>query len=132
MPPAAPKPTAKKTPPRKIPRAEAAKAVAEIKNPDKPRVGTFRGIELTLPPVLPASFAFDCMEIDESGRSTLTDVRAIIVGLVGVDQWRQIREKIKADGDPMESVDPILEELIDSVTAPYGLNLGESPASATA
>jgi hypothetical protein len=106
--------------------------VQEIKNPDKPRTGTFRGIALTLPPVLPASFAFDAMEIGEGDGSTLTDIRGLVVGLVGLDQWRLIREKIKADGDPIEQVDPILEELIDSVTAPYGLDLGKSSASATA
>jgi hypothetical protein len=116
---------------RKVTRAEAEKAVQEIKNPDKPRVGTFRGIELTLPPVLPASFAFDAMEIGEGDASTLTDIRGLIVGLVGLDQWRLIREKIKTDGDPIEQVDPILEELIDGVTAPYGLDLGKSSASAT-
>lgn len=122
----------KRAAPRKVPRAEAEKAVAEIKNPAKPRIGSFRGIELTLPPTLPASFAFDCMEIGEGDGSTLTDMRALVVGLVGADAWKLVLDKIRADGDPIESVDPILEELIDSVTAPYGMNLGESPASATA
>lgn len=132
VPPPSPKrPAAKKPPARKVPRAEAAKAVAEIKDAEKPRTGSFRGVPLTLPPVLPASFAFDCMEIGEAEGSTMTDIRAIIVGLVGVDQWKQVRAKIAADGDAIDAVDAILEELIDSVTAPYGINLGESSASAT-
>lgn len=122
---------AKKPAARKVPRAEAAKAVAEVKDPDNPRVGSFRGVPLTLPAVLPASFAFDCMEIGESDASTMTDIRSIIVGLVGRDQWKLVRDKIAADGDPIDAVDPILEELIDSVTSPYGIDLGESSASAT-
>ncbi len=115
--------------PRKVTRAEAEKAVAEIK--DGPKAGDFRGIALTLPPVLPASFAFDALEIEVSGGMALKDVRSVLVGLVGEDQWRAIREKIAADGDPIDDLSRIMEELVSALFEPYGVTLGEFGASDT-
>src|SRR5688572_21242141 len=88
--------------PRKVTRADA-----EIKDgPDKPKPksGDFRGVPLTLPPVLPASFAFDALEIEVAGGMELKNIRHLLVGLVGEEQWQAIREKIAADGDPIDSV----------------------------
>ncbi len=109
-------------------RAEAAKAIVEIKAERKR--GTFRGITLDLPPVLPASFAFDAIEIEASGGMELGDVRRLLVSLIGTDQWRTLRDKIAADGDPIDDVGPIMEELLKALFDPYGVSLGESSASA--
>jgi hypothetical protein len=113
--------------PKRVSRAAAEKAVAEIKN--GPQHSDFRGIRLTLPPTLPASFAFDALEIEEAGGMELKDIRRLLVGLLGEDQWRTIREKITADGDPIDDVGKIMEELLDAMLSPYGVSLGEPQAS---
>lgn len=81
--------------------------------------------------MLPASFAFDAIEMEANGGAELGDVRRIVVGVVGVDQWKAIRDKIAADGDSMGEIGSLMEELFEVVFTPYGLDLGESEASAT-
>ncbi len=109
-------------------RAAVQKAINETKN--KPKVGVFRGVKLTLPAVLPASFAFDAMEIEVAGGMQLADIRRVVVSLAGEDGWRQVREKVAADGDPMDAIGDLMTELLTAIFEPFGVSLGESPASA--
>lgn len=107
----------------------AEKAVAELA--DKPREGVFRGITLTLPPQLPAAFAFDLAAVQAAGDATsLAHAYRLIVGQIGETQWLTIRDKIAADGDPMDNMGPLLEEILDAITSPYGMEPGEPSASA--
>lgn len=119
-----PKPARKKQPTR----AQAEKAIAEMR--DKPPTGDFRGITLTLPAQLPATFIFDVAEMQADDDETdFAVVHNMMVGLLGREQWSAVRRKIGADGDSMSDLNPLLEEIFQSVTGAYGVELGESPAS---
>lgn len=110
-------------------KAAAEAALAELE--DTPRISHFRGVALTLPPKLSATFALDMAEIQAGqGTNDLGGIYRLMVGLVGVDQWRAMREKILQDGDSMDEVGDLLSEMIQAVTEPYGVEPGESPASA--
>lgn len=124
-----PKPAARKNGTAKQPtRAQAEKAIAEMR--DKPRSGDFRGIALTLPAQLPATFIFDVAEMQaEDDETDFAVVHNMMVGLLGREQWGAVRRKIGADGDSMSDLNPLLEEIFQSVTGAYGVELGESPAS---
>lgn len=125
----------KKTPtkngaaPRRVPRAEAQKAIADMRERD--RVADFRGVKFTLPPKLPATFIFDVGEMQAGDGTDFGAVHRLMVGLLGAEQWRNVRDKIAADGDAMDDMLSLMEELFDSVTKPYGVELGESEASVT-
>lgn len=111
-------------------RAQAAKAIAEMKS--KPRTGEFRGVKLTLPDQLPATFVFDIaeMQADETG-TDFAVVHRLMVSLLGDEQWRAMRRKIAEDGDSLDDITPLMEEMFGAVTDAYGVELGESEASAT-
>lgn len=128
--------TAKAKPPAangKTSKPAATKAVAAVAElSDGPRLGIFRGIALTLPPQLPAAFAFDLAAIQAGGDATsLGHAYRLIVGQIGEEQWITIRDKIAADGDPMDRMGPILEEILNAITEPYGMEPGEPSASAS-
>lgn len=125
-----PKKAPAKRPARKPTRAQAEKAIAELK--DKPRTGDFRGVKLTLPAQLPATFIFDVaeMQADEDG-TDFAVVHRLMVGMLGDKQWRAMRLKIAQDGDSLDDLTPLMEEMFEAVTAAYGVDVGESKASAT-
>src|SRR4051812_6175469 len=105
--------------PKKPTRAQAAKAIAEMK--DKPRTGDFRGVKLTLPAQLPATFIFDVaeMQADETG-TDFAVVHRLMVSLLGDEQWRAMRRKIAEDGDSLDDITPLMEEMFGAVTDAYG------------
>lgn len=110
-------------------RAQAQKAIAELS--DRPREGIFRGLTLTLPPKLPATFALDMAEVQAGeGGNNMAPTYRLIVGLIGEAQWQLVRENIAASGDSMDEIGTILEQLIGACTDPYGVTPGESEASA--
>src|SRR4051794_10912922 len=84
-------PAAKTTAPRKVSRAEAAKAVADLKA--KPRKGSWRGVQFDLPPMLPATFAFDVGEMMADDGLDFGLIHNLMVGVVGADAWRAMRAK---------------------------------------
>ena len=108
-------------------RAQAEKAIAELG--DKPRNTTFRGVKLTLPSKMPATFAFDVAEMQAGNGTDLGVLHRLMVGFMGDDQWRAVRDKIASDGSPMDDLGDIITELFDSLTSAYGVSLGESSAS---
>lgn len=113
--------------PRKVSRAEAQKAIADLK--DKPRNGEFRGVKFELPSTLPASFVFDVGEMMDDGGIDFGLVHRLMTGVLGAETWRQIRDKIAADNTGFDQMDDLLVELFDAITQPYGISLGESSAS---
>lgn len=123
-------PNAKKPANGKGAKAAAEAALAELEN--APRLSTFRGVALTLPPKLPATFALDMAAVQASeGENNLGPIYNLLVGSLGVEQWGKVREKIAQDGDSMDDIGEILQELLEAITAPYNMEPGESPASAT-
>jgi hypothetical protein len=99
---------------------------------DEPRSASFRGIELILPPKMPATFALDMAEIQaqDPDNVDLGSTYRLLVGLVGEQQWRRIRDKIGEDGDSMDDLGAVLTEIMGAITGAYDVESGESPASA--
>lgn len=111
-------------------RTQAQKAIAELS--DKPREGDFRGLKLTLPPKLPATFALDMAEVQASeGAMSMAPTYRLIAGLIGEAQWHAVRDHVAASGDSMDDIGEIIQQLIMACTEPYGVTPGESQASAT-
>lgn len=105
----------------------AAQAVAELS--DDPRLGVFRGIALTLPPKLPATWALDMATVQagaSAGSHDLGPTYRLFVGVLGVQQWIKVRNKIGEDGQGMDEIGEIFSELLGAITAPYGVSTGES------
>lgn len=123
------KPAVRK-PPAKVSRAAAAKAVADMK--DKPKKGDFRGIALTLPAQMPAVFVFDVAEAEEALRDGqgFGPLRRLMIGFIGEDQWRAVRQKIADEQQTLDDLGEIVDELFASIFAPYGVTAGKSSASA--
>lgn len=103
---------------------EIEAAVAELS--DAPREGDFRGTKLTLPPKLPATFALDMAEVQAGeGGADMGPTYRLIVGLIGTEQWRTVRDQIAKTGESMEELGEILKDLIEAITSPYGVGPGE-------
>lgn len=108
----------------------AVQAVAELS--DHPRIGVFRGIALTLPPQLPATFALDMAEVQASqGGNDLAPTFRLIVGILGQAQWVTVRNKIGEDGQTMDDIGDVFSEILSAITDPFGVTPGESAASVT-
>jgi hypothetical protein len=120
--------TAKKAPNGVPTRAQAQKAIAELSS--KPRKSDFRGLALTLPPILPATFGLDMAELQASeGHNNLGPMYRLVVGVIGEEQWQAVREHIADRADTMDDIGAIYEELLAACTEPYGVTPGESEAS---
>ena len=125
-----PKKPAAKKPATKKPAPATAASVAVAELADEPREGDFRGVTLTLPAKLPATFAMDLAEVQATRDSDLGPTYRLIVGVIGPRQWGAIRDKLADDGDDMEALGEVFGEILTSVMAPYNTTPGESPASA--
>lgn len=99
-------------------------ALAELTN--EPREGDFRGVKIALPPKLPATFALDMAEVQATqGGADMGPMYRLIVGLIGSEQWRAVRDSIATTGESMDDLGEILKDLVVAVTAPYGMEPGE-------
>lgn len=108
----------------RAPKKAAEAAIAELT--DTPRLGVFRGITLTLPAKLPATFALDMAAVQASeSKNDLGPIYTLIVGSVGPQQWAKVRDKIAADGDSTDAIGDILNELLAAITDPYNVEPGE-------
>lgn len=110
------------------PAAASAAAVAEVKN--EPIKSDFRGVEITLPPKIPAVLALDLAEM----RSTDDDMEALgvlwrILHTVLGDDVVKVRNKVADGDDGLEDLGSLMEELLTAITAPYSMTPGESSAS---
>ena len=117
--------------PEKVPALRSAE-IATGETKDTPRLTTFRGIALTLPPKMPAVFALDMAEIQaqDPDNVDLGSTYRLLVGLIGQDQWRKVRDKIGEDGDSMDDLGAVLTEIMGAITGAYDAEPGESSASA--
>lgn len=96
---------------------------------DTPKTIDFRGLTLTLPPVLPGTLYFDFAELEDNQSSPAAQVR-LLRSLVGDDQVVAIREKIAADNVPFDEVDEVVLGLFNDIVASFGVAEGDSEASA--
>lgn len=108
-------------------RAQAQKAIAELN--DKPRSAEFRGLKLTLPAQMPATFVFDIAEMQAGDGTDFGVMHRLMVGFLGAEQWRQVRDKIGEDKVGFDQLLDVTEELFEAITGAYGASLGESSAS---
>ncbi len=122
--PARANPAAKK-PPARPSRAAAEKAIADMK--DKPKMSTFRGIELMLPAQMPAAFSFDIAEVqfDLAEGHGLSGLHRLMVDFLGPEQWRTVRKKITEDGEGIDELGAIVTELMGAIVDPYGGDAGK-------
>jgi hypothetical protein len=109
---------------RKAAGAKPAAARGEQGSADK--TFTWRTLDFTLPPRLPASIAFDMVEIETGSLGALF---RFLKGLLGPDQLEAIRNKLDADDVPLDDLETVLSEIMNAALDPYGLSLGESEAS---
>jgi len=115
----------------RAPKRAAEVAVAEIAN--TPIYGMFRGITITLPGRLPATFTLDLAEV-QGKQNDLGPAYRLLVSILGEGQWSELRDKVAADdtGDgEAEGFAGVLGELIASVVGAYNMEPGESQASET-
>lgn len=113
-------------PQRKAAAKKAAAARAE-KTPDA-KTFTWRDLTFDLPAQLPATVAFDFADMAESDSGPLAAFR-LLGSIIGNDHLAEIRKKIAADGDTVDDLETIIGELFTAAFEPYGISLGESPAS---
>jgi hypothetical protein len=111
-------------------RKAAASAAAKAEVAPQPKTADFRGVSIPLPPSLPGTFAMDLAEMEATGDQQVGTLYTLVVGIVGTDGWRLLRDKIAEDGDGIDDMGQVIAELIDAITAPYGVESGESAASA--
>jgi hypothetical protein len=109
-------------------RSKQSKA-ARTEQSDKPQLVKFRDLELTLPPTVSATVAFDLAELEGGNTSAFALIR-LLSSLLGKEQFAQIRQKLAQDGDTTEDLEEILTELAGEVFGAYGMTVGESQASA--
>lgn len=108
-------------------RARAKQAAAETQDTG-PRTIDFRGLALTLPDTPSAALLLDLGEL-EDGDPGLGVIRRILIGLIGEQQLRQVRDKIVADEVPLADGETVLMDLLSAAMNAYGSSLGEASAS---
>lgn len=103
--------------------AKGAAARSEIR--DEPKAVEFRGINLTLPQVIPGAILFDIAEAEADDGNLIPIFRALrsILG----DQVNELRKAL-AD-ESLEQVLTVVDELLGQIFAQYGTSSGESEAS---
>lgn len=98
-------------------------AAARDETAPEPKSFNWRGIDLELPDKLPATIAFDMVDIEKGG---LAPLLGFLTRLLGDEQVQIVRAKLDDDGDALDELDEILTELMDGALSPFGLGLGES------
>lgn len=90
-----------------------------------PKSIVWHGLELTLPPELPATFFFDMVEDEASEESGNSFALHAVRDLLGVDQWKQARAKAREERLGQEE----FVALVNLVYSRFGMAPGEAPAS---
>lgn len=121
---AARKPAAKRPTAKPASKAAAARKEAAGEQP----TADFHGVTITLPARMPASFPLRLGKLqhsnDEEGAGA---IYALLRGLLSEDDLDAVMDKMDEVGGEFN---PLLQELIDTVTGAFGAEPGESNASA--
>jgi hypothetical protein len=104
-------------------KTKAAAARAEV-SPTEERTVEWKGMTLTLPPVLPEGFFLDLALVQRGDDPSATF--EMLVGLIGDVQFRQVRNTLE-NNDDVTLAD--VAELIGQIFEEYGTSEGESEAS---
>ena len=107
------------------PAKKGAAAVAEKK--PEPKTVEVRGLELTLPDTLPATFAFDVAEMQQE--ATVFAVIRLLTTFLGSYQVVEIRGKVARGEVTDEELGDFLGEILEAIFEEFGLSLGEAEAS---
>lgn len=101
---------------------DEAKEEAE-KVEDEPTTIEVRGLTLTLPDKLPATFAFDVAEMQEA--ATVFAVIRLLTTFLGGEQVVAMRSMIARGEVSDDDLEDFLTEVLEAILAEFGLSLGE-------
>ena len=104
-------------------KSKAAAAKAEKDEKDEPTTIEVRGLELTLPDALPATFAFDVAEMQQE--ATVFAVIRLLTTFLGSEQVVEIRGKVARGEVTDEELGDFLGEILEAIFEEFGLSLGE-------
>lgn len=108
------------------PAAPTPGAAAVGETDDTPKTVEWRGLQFTLPPVLPGELIFDFADLEDAeGTGPIVRLLRSMLG----DQVAKVRKKIAEDEVPLAEADGVLSDLISTVFDAYGVSAGESEAS---
>lgn len=115
---AAPKAKARKPAPKKG-------AAARSESKAKAKTVDFRGLKLTLPTKIPGTLLWDINALAEGDADSLAGFIDLLSSLLGAEQSRAVRNKVRDDGLDLEETFTALEELMRGVFEASGLSQGE-------
>jgi len=116
-------PAAKSKPRKAAPRKKGAAARAEKKGESK--TVDFRGAKLTVPPKLSGTLLWDFKTLMEGDEQSLGGIIDFLESLVGAEQSRVVRSKVRDDDLDIEETFVALEDLMQRVFEESGLSQGE-------
>ena len=112
----------------KTPAAGKSKpAAAQAEAKPEPKTVEVRGLTLTLPESLPATFAFDVAEMQQE--ATVFAVIRLLTTFLGSEQVVEIRGKVARGEVTDDDLGDFLGEILEAIFEEFGLSLGESEAS---
>lgn len=112
------KPSTKKAAPKKGAAARAEKT-KETKTVE------FRGLKLELPEKIPGTFLWDFNDLLSGDERSLSGFIGLLESLVGFEQSRAVKAKVKEDDLGIEETLEAIEGLLADVFETQGLSLGE-------
>jgi hypothetical protein len=109
----------------KQPTARKKAAAAKAEKENKPKTVEFRGLTLELLPKIPGTLLWDFQELMSGDERSLGGVVNLLESLVGFEQNRLVKDKVRRDGLDLDETFAAIEELIGNVFEASGLSLGE-------
>lgn len=106
------------------PKKKGAAAAAKAEKKPAPTTIEVRGLTLTLPESLPATFAFDVAEMQQE--ATVFAVIRLLTTFLGAEQIVEIRSKIARGEVTDDELGDFLSEILEAIFAEFGLSLGEA------
>lgn len=85
----------------------------------------FRGLKITLPTKIPGTLLWDINALAEGDADSLAGFIDLLTSLLGAEQSRAVRNKVRDDGLDLEETFTALEELMRGVFEASGLSQGE-------
>jgi hypothetical protein len=116
-------PAANAKPRKASPRKKGEAARGEKK--DKSKTVDFRGVKLTLPAKLSGTLLWDFQTLMGGDERSLGGIIDFLESLVGAEQSRLVRSKVREDDLDIEETFPALEDLMQKVFEESGVSQGE-------